>query len=46
MPRVSTALHLSIAFDDITRQLANYNDNYEFLAYPYSVWQEFAMTMR
>ena len=31
MPRVSTAVHLLVAYDDITRQLANDNDNYKFL---------------
>ena len=40
MPRVSTALHLPVAFDDITKQLANYNDNYKFSACPYSVLQD------
>jgi len=37
MRRVSTALHLLIAFDDITTQLANCNDNYIFSTCPYSV---------
>jgi len=30
--RVSTALHLPVAYDDITRQLAKDNDNYKFFA--------------
>jgi len=31
IPKVSTVLHFLVAFDDITRQLANCNDNYKFL---------------
>ena len=42
MPRVSTALHLSVAYDDITRHLAFDNDNYKFYACSYSVLQDFA----
>ena len=42
MHRVSTALHLHVIFDDITRHLANCNDDYKFSACPYSVSQEFA----
>ena len=38
MPRVPTALHLSIAHDDITRQLANCDENYKFYAYSYSMF--------
>ena len=38
MPRILTALHLSFAHDDdITRQLANCDENYKFVAYPYSI---------
>ena len=39
MLRVSTKLHLPVAYDDITRQLANGNDNYKFSACPYSILQ-------
>ena len=42
MSTVSIALHLYVAFD-ITRQLANCNNNYKFSACPYSVLQEFAV---
>jgi len=42
MSRVSTALHFPITYDDITRQLANDNDNYIFVC-PYSILQEFAV---
>jgi len=38
MPRVPTALHLSIAHDDdITRHLAKCDENYKFAAYSYSI---------
>jgi len=40
MLRVPTALRLSVA-DDITRQSANYDGNYNFFVYPYSILQEF-----
>ena len=43
MPRVSTALHLSLVHDEITRHLANCDENYKFIAYPYSILQEFAV---
>ena len=43
MPRISTALHLHVAFDDITRQLVNCNDNYKISACLYSVLQEFVV---
>jgi len=43
MPRVCTAFHLPVAYNDITRQLANCNCNYYFFACPYSVFQEFAV---
>ena len=39
MPRVYIALHLPVAHDNITGQLAN--DNYKFSACPYSASQEF-----
>ena len=42
MLRVSTAMHLSVAYDDITRQLDD-NDNYKFSTCPYSTLQEFAI---
>jgi len=37
MLRVHIALHLSVAHDDITRHLANCDENYKFIAYPYSI---------
>ena len=37
MRKVSIALHLPVAYDDITRQLASDNDIYKFFACPYSV---------
>jgi len=40
MLRVSTALHLIVAFDDITGHLANCNGNYNFFTCPYSVSQD------
>jgi len=43
MPIVSTALHLSVVYEDTTKQLANDNDNYKFFACPYSVLQEFTI---
>ena len=43
MPKISIALHLPVAFDDITRQLINCNDNYRFSVCPHSVLQEFAV---
>ena len=44
MPRVPIALHLSVAHDDdIIRQLANCDENYKFLVYPYSMLKEFAV---
>jgi len=44
MPRVSTTLHLPIANDDdITKQLANCDENYKFYVYLYSMLQEFAV---
>jgi len=43
MLRKFTTLHLHVAFDNITRQLANCNDNYNFYVCPYSVLQEFAI---
>jgi len=36
-------LHLLVAYDDVTRQLANDNDNYKFSACSYSVLQEFVV---
>ena len=38
-----TALHLPNTYDDITGQLVNDNDNYNFSAHPYSILQEFAV---
>ena len=43
MPRVPTALHLFVAHGDITRQLANCNENYKFSIYPYNILKEFAV---
>ena len=43
MPRVSTALHLPVAYNYITRQLANDNDSYKFSTCPYSVSHEFTV---
>jgi len=43
MPRVSPALHLPVAYDDIIKQIANDNNNYKFSACPYSILQEFAV---
>ena len=43
IPRVSIALHLLVAYDDITRELANDNDKYKFSACPYSILQEFTL---
>jgi len=38
MPKVPTILHLPVAQDDdITRQLANYDENYKCAAYPYNI---------
>ena len=43
MHRMSTALHLPVAYDDIIGQLTNDNDNYKFSTCPYSILQEFAV---
>ena len=44
MPIVPSALHLLVLHDDdITRQLANCDENYKFFIYPYSMLQEFAV---
>jgi len=43
MPRVYIVLHLPVAYDDITGQLANDSDNYKFSACSNSVLQEFAV---
>ena len=44
MPRVPTALHLPAAYiDDITRPIAICNDTYKFVAYQYSILQEFTV---
>ena len=43
MPKVSTALQLHVAFDDIIRQLANCNDKYRFSTRPYIVLPEFTV---
>jgi len=38
MPRIPTALHLSVAhIDDITRLIVICNDTYKFTAYTYSI---------
>ena len=42
-PRVFIALHLPVAYVDITRQLEDDNNNYKFSACPYSILQEFAV---
>ena len=34
MLRIFIALHLPVAFDDVTKHLANCNDNYKFFACP------------
>ena len=42
--RVPTALYLTVTYtDDITRQLANYDENYKFSVYPYNMLQKFAV---
>jgi len=43
MPRVSTALHLSVTFDNIIGQLANCNEKCKFSACPYNVLQDFTV---
>jgi len=44
MLRVPTALHLPVTHDDdITRQLANCDENYNFSVHPYSMLQKFAV---
>jgi len=43
VPRVSTALHLLVVYNNVTRQLGSDNDNYKFSACPYSILQEFAV---
>jgi len=43
MPRVSTTLYLSVVYDDTTRQLANYNGNYNFSACPSNILHDFAV---
>ena len=44
MPSVPTTLFLIVAhIDDITRLIAICNDTYKFVAYPYSILQEFAV---
>jgi len=43
MHRVSTTLYLSVAYGDITGQLANNNNNYKFFACPYNILLEFAI---
>jgi len=40
---VSIVLHLLVANDDIIRQLANCDKNYKFVAYPYSILNEFTV---
>jgi len=43
MLREFPALHLPVAYDDITKQLANDYNHYKFSICPYSVLQEFAV---
>ena len=44
MLRILTALHLPVAhIDDITRPIAICNDTYKFVAYSYSILQEFTV---
>ena len=44
MPRMPTALYLVIAhIDDITWLIVICNDAYKFIAYPYSILQDFAV---
>ena len=43
MSRMSTTLHLSVAYDDTTRQLANCNGNYNFSACPSNILHDFAV---
>ena len=43
MSKILTALHSPVAHDDITRQLANYDNNYKFSVYLYSMLQEFVV---
>ena len=40
---MSIVLHLLVANDDIIRQLANCDKNYKFVAYPYSILNEFTV---
>jgi len=47
MPRVFTALHLPVAYDDtFIRHIAICNDNYKFIAYLYSILQESQLIIR
>ena len=46
MHKVPTALHLSLVHEDIAKQLANYNDNYNFFVYPYSKLQKFIVNSK
>jgi len=43
MLRVLTALHLPVAHVDIIRPIAICNDTYKFVAYPYSILQQFTV---
>jgi len=43
MPRVFIASHFPVAHDNLTRQIAICNDKYKFVAYSYSILQEFAV---
>ena len=43
MLRMFTALYLSVAHDNLTKQIAICNGNYKFAAYSYSILQEFAI---
>ena len=44
MPRVPIVLHFPVAhIDDVTKPKVICNDTYKFVAYPYSILQEFAV---
>ena len=43
MPRVFIASHFPVAHDNLTRQIAICNDKYKFVAYSYSILQEFTV---
>ena len=39
----SDALHFLVSHDEISRQIVICNDDYKFVAYPYSILHEFAV---